>query len=478
MELWEVYIDETTGRKFFVHSITKDKTWKPPRIVQPNKEIKESTMDVQSALTKLSSPRQNPGAVQMRIKSIAANCDRLSQTKSMVLTDPGHPAKAISRHRRNHSQHNLGDVIAGEKPDIEKSEYLNKAKIADGGKKLRKNWAPTWVVLDGKKLLFYKESKQQALTNLKTGCKPESVDLYGAQIEWTTEKSSRKNVFQITTGSGSEFLLQSEKHASIFSWHDAIKNAIDSLGTDGRLVHSNIRKSSSTDLVNRCGESSPAVKETKPEHRRSLMFKLTYSASDSGDKHGVKNRLKKFISRRPSMKTLQEKGIIRDQVFGCHLATLCKREETTIPNFVRQCLKNVEERGLETDGIYRVSGNLATIQKLRFVVDQEEKLNLDDSQWEDIHVVTGALKMFFRELPEPLFPFCFFELFVEAIKTQDYRQRVQSIKKLVSQLPKPNHDTMKALFRHFQNEPYGKGHLGLLLKVYKRCPGPPLCQHE
>ncbi|KAF7241873.1 Rho GTPase-activating protein 15 [Varanus komodoensis] len=45
----------------------------------------------------------------------------------------------------------------------------------------------------------------------------------------------------------------------------------------------------------------------------------------------------------------------------------------------------------------------------------EEKLNLDDSQWEDIHVVTGALKMFFRELPEPLFPYCFFEQFVEAI---------------------------------------------------------------
>lgn len=26
--------------------------------------------------------------------------------------------------------------------------------------------------------------------------------------------------------------------------------------------------------------------------------------------------------------------------------------------------------GLEADGIYRVSGNLATIQKLRFLVDQ------------------------------------------------------------------------------------------------------------
>ncbi|MGH0127779.1 UNVERIFIED_CONTAM: hypothetical protein FKN15_039558 [Acipenser sinensis] len=197
LQLWEVYLDETTGRKFFVHSVTKEKTWKPPRIVQSNREIKENTMDVQSASNKLISPRQNPGAVQMRIKSITANCDRLSQTKSMVLTDPGHPAKAISRHRRNHSQHNLADITAGEKPDIKKCEYLNKAKIAEGGKKLRKNWASTWVVLDGKKLLFYKESKQQALTNLKTGCKPESVDLYGAQIEWTTEKSSRKNVFQV-----------------------------------------------------------------------------------------------------------------------------------------------------------------------------------------------------------------------------------------------------------------------------------------
>ncbi|EPY76027.1 hypothetical protein CB1_001514006 [Camelus ferus] len=48
----------------------------------------------------------------------------------------------------------------------------------------------------------------------------------------------------------------------------------------------------------------------------------------------------------------------------------------------------------------------------------EEKLNLDDSQWEDIHVVTGALKMFFRELPEPLFPYSFFERFVEAINAR------------------------------------------------------------
>ena len=38
---------------------------------------------------------------------------------------------------------------------------------------------------------------------------------------------------------------------------------------------------------------------------------LKHSTSDSADKNGVKNRLKKFMTRRPSMKILQEKGLIK-----------------------------------------------------------------------------------------------------------------------------------------------------------------------
>lgn len=56
----------------------------------------------------------------------------------------------------------------------------------------------------------------------------------------------------------------------------------------------------------------------------------------------------------------------------------------------------------------------------------EEHLDLDHSQWEDIHVVTGALKMFFRELPEPLFPFRFFQPFVEAISESQRTNRKPS----------------------------------------------------
>ncbi|XP_051566392.1 rho GTPase-activating protein 15-like isoform X2 [Myxocyprinus asiaticus] len=375
-----------------------------------------------------------PGAVQMRIKnSQSITGERLSQTKSMVIQEPD-------------SQQKL---------PVLKGEYLNKAKIAEGGKKLRKNWTSTWVVLCSNQLLFYKESKQEAVANLKPGYKLDGVDLCEAVIEWTTEKSSRKNVIQITTPTGHEFLLQADHFPTICKWHDAIKKAVDSLssGAGGQsYARPTLQRSNSTECLSRpTGDPpKPKPKEPKSEHRRSIMFKLNYSASDNADKNGVKNRLKKFISRRPSMKTLQEKGLIKDRVFGCHILTLCERQGTTVPRFVKLCVEQVEKRGLVADGIYRVSGNLATIQKLRFLVDQEEELDLGDSQWEDIHVITGALKMFFRELPEPLFPFRFFELFVEAIKIKEPTQKVQAMKKLIHQLPKPNHNTMKLLFHHLR----------------------------
>ncbi|XP_077303876.1 rho GTPase-activating protein 15 [Lithobates pipiens] len=384
----------------------------------------------------------------MRIKSPNAQHERLSQSKSMVIIDPGEISKQISRHRRNHSQHYVTEnrISKDNLVSQNKEGVLNKTKIADKGKKLRKNWVPSYVVLSEQKLEFYKDAKDLT-TSLKSG-KSEYIDLWGAIIEWTSEKSSRKNVFQITTLSGSEILLQSDVDITIKEWFHAIRNTIDSLETRPQhpLLGLSVRKSASSELLH----PGPEIRERKSEQRKSLAFRLNYSASDTSEKKRVKTRLKKFITRRPSLKTLQDKGIIKDQVFGCHLATLCQRENSPVPNFVRMCIEALEKRGLDADGLYRVSGNLSTIQKLRFAVNQEEKLNLDDSQWEDIHVVTGALKMFFRELSEPLFPRSFFEQFVEAIRIQDSDLQVKTMRNLVKQLPSPNRETMKTLFEHLR----------------------------
>uniref|UniRef100_A0A8B9MKI9 Rho-GAP domain-containing protein n=1 Tax=Accipiter nisus TaxID=211598 RepID=A0A8B9MKI9_9AVES len=126
-----------------------------------------------------------------------------------------------------------------------------------------------------------------------------------------------------------------------------------------------------------------------------------------------------------------------DQVFGCSLQALCERERGTVPRFVLQCIQTVERRGTGSGTCLRCCPGPA-----------DEHLDLDDGRWEDIHVVTGALKLFFRELPEPLVPFSHFDKFIAAIKMQDPTRRGRCIRDLVFSLPPAHHDTMKVLFHH------------------------------
>lgn len=50
---------------------------------------------------------------------------------------------------------------------------------------------------------------------------------------------------------------------------------------------------------------------------------------------------------------------------------------------------------------------------MKCVAAADEDHNLMDQQW-DIHTLTGALKLFFRELKEPLFPFKVVNKFLDA----------------------------------------------------------------
>ncbi|XP_039563622.1 rho GTPase-activating protein 12 isoform X8 [Passer montanus] len=367
----------------------------------------------------------------------------------------------------------------------EKYGLLNVTKITENGKKVRKNWMSSWAVLQGSSLLFTKTqgsgtgwsfcqggsipelllsllsswknalSHRPAVTYVNSAqvsaitkfgvnqSKPEfTVDLKGALIDWASkDKSSKKNVIELKTRQGTELLIQSDNDSFINEWYKVLNYTINN-----QVIESD-------EALDDEVPDSPGVekqdKEKENKDSKKLRSVKAPSNIDSTDQKKTKTKLKKFLTRRPTLQAVREKGYIKDQVFGSNLTSLCQRENSTVPKFVKLCIEHVEEHGLDIDGLYRVSGNLAVIQKLRFAVNHDEKLDLNDSKWEDIHVITGALKMFFRELPEPLFTYNHFNDFVNAIK-QEPRQRVPAVKDLIKQLPKPNQDTMQVLFRHLK----------------------------
>ncbi|XP_014800531.1 PREDICTED: rho GTPase-activating protein 12 isoform X9 [Calidris pugnax] len=369
----------------------------------------------------------------------------------------------------------------------EKYGLLNVTKITENGKKVRKNWMSSWAVLQGSSLLFTKTqgsgtgwsfcqggsipelllsllsswknalSRRPAVTYVNSDqvsaitkfgvnqSKPEfTVDLKGALIDWASkDKSSKKNVIELKTRQGTELLIQSDNDSFINEWYKVLNYTINN-----QVVESD--EALEDDIPDSPGvEKQDKEKEKENKDSKKLRSVKAPSNIDSTDQKKTKTKLKKFLTRRPTLQAVREKGYIKDQVFGSNLTSLCQRENSTVPKFVKLCIEHVEEHGLDIDGLYRVSGNLAVIQKLRFAVNHDEKLDLNDSKWEDIHVITGALKMFFRELPEPLFTYNHFNDFVNAIK-QEPRQRVHAVKDLIKQLPKPNQDTMQVLFRHLK----------------------------
>uniref|UniRef100_A0A8C8B765 Rho GTPase activating protein 27 n=1 Tax=Otus sunia TaxID=257818 RepID=A0A8C8B765_9STRI len=334
-------------------------------------------------------------------------------------------------------------LAPGRFKSLEKAGVLNRTKTVDRGKRLRKNWSSSWTVLEGGILTFFKDSKHSsagALRHPSTLTTPEhTVELRGATLAWAgKDKSSKKHVLELKTREGSEFLIQHDSEQIIAAWHKAIADSIGRRGTDPPGEED---AESGAELGSR-------EKLGGSEEKRAAAGQAMGSASGESDSSRVRNKLRKFLQRRPTLQSLRERGYIKDQVFGCSLQALCERERGTVPRFVLQCIQTVERRGLDIDGLYRVSGNLATVQKLRYKVEHDEHLDLDDGRWEDIHVVTGALKLFFRELPEPLVPFSHFDKFIAAIKMQDPTRRGRCIRDLVFSLPPAHHDTMKLLFRH------------------------------
>lgn len=176
----------------------------------------------------------------------------------------------------------------------------------------------------------------------------------------------------------------------------------------------------------------------------------------------------KFTSRDLSLKRTPSKK--QSGVFGVKISVVTKRERSKVPYIVRQCIEEVEKRGIDEVGIYRISGVATDIQALKAAFDANTKDILMMLSDMDINAIAGTLKLYFRELPEPLLTDRLYPAFMEGISLSDPAAKENCMMHLLRSLPDPNLITFLTLLEHLkrvaEKEPINKMSLHNLATVF------------
>ncbi|CAK9441137.1 uncharacterized protein LODBEIA_P50060 [Lodderomyces beijingensis] len=132
-------------------------------------------------------------------------------------------------------------------------------------------------------------------------------------------------------------------------------------------------------------------------------------------------------------------------------------EKTSVPFIISRCLKEVEDRGLDYEGIYRVSGGSSAIVAIENAFANLNPSNQsDEKQFNkvedlvtngDIHAVTSALKRYLRKLPDPIVPYVMYDEFIRIGQSPE-DMRVKELVYLVKRLPPANHCALSQLCLH------------------------------
>lgn len=140
-------------------------------------------------------------------------------------------------------------------------------------------------------------------------------------------------------------------------------------------------------------------------------------------------------------------------VYGVDLNHLYERDGLAVPMVVYQCMQAVDLFGLGVEGIYRQSGSLQHVQKLKAMFDHDSSNKALDFRnpenfYHDVNSVTGLLKQFFRDLPDPLLTHEHHDSFIQAAKENDDTMRRDSLHAIINNLPDPNYATLRAISLH------------------------------
>ncbi|XP_048195176.1 rho GTPase-activating protein 22 isoform X2 [Perognathus longimembris pacificus] len=254
---------------------------------------------------------------------------------------------------------------------------------------IMKNWQQRWFVLRGDQLFYYKD---------KDEAKPQGfISLQRAQVTelLPDPDDPGKHLFEISPGGSGErekapshpeaLLLMASSQRDMEDWVQAIRRVI----------------------------WAPLGRGT--------------ARSSYAHAHPLKPLPTGIFGQR------LEDTVYHERKYGPRLA----------PLLVEQCVDFIRERGLTEEGLFRMPGQANLVRDLQDSFDCGEKPLFDSTT--DVHTVASLLKLYLRELPEPVIPFARYEDFLSCAQllTKDEGEGTLELAKQVSNLPQANYNLLR-----------------------------------
>ncbi|XP_039458226.1 unconventional myosin-IXb isoform X3 [Oreochromis aureus] len=156
--------------------------------------------------------------------------------------------------------------------------------------------------------------------------------------------------------------------------------------------------------------------------------------------------------------------------FGVQVCVLTSKANP-VPIVMETLLMHVELHGLYTEGIYRKSGSACRAKELHQVLQKDpETVCLDNYP---IHTITGLIKRWLRELPDPLMTFSLYHDFLHAVELPEEEEKIKAVYQKIEELPPANFSTLERLIFHLvrvaKEEEHNKMSPSALAIVFAPC---------
>ncbi|KAK3539202.1 hypothetical protein QTP86_029592, partial [Hemibagrus guttatus] len=138
-------------------------------------------------------------------------------------------------------------------------------------------------------------------------------------------------------------------------------------------------------------------------------------------------------------------------VFGKNLPDIMAYEKKlgprSVPMLVEKCAEFIREYGLDEEGIFRLPGQENQVKNFREAFDAGERPSFPNDT--DVHTVASLLKLYLRELPEPVVPWTQYQDFLDSSVALDATTAAgkEKLETQISLLPKVNYNLLSYICR-------------------------------